>query len=88
MKKIEPRPRTVTIQLDAELAQLLDAVHLANGSLSTPTQLARAAVEAGLIRLAVPHQKSPSVDVREAIEEALNDIHRSRVDSACWELSH
>ena len=80
------KPRTVTLQLDAEMAALLDAVMVSHGSLSTPTQVLRSCAEAGLIRLAVACSQSPSASVRDEAKAALKHTHRSRIESACSKL--
>lgn len=77
------KPRTITIQLDAEMAGMLDAIMIAQGSLSTPTQVLRACAEAGLIRLVVEGSYSESESIKEASEKALSAIHPARIDRAC-----
>jgi len=83
---IKKKPRTVTIQLDAELARLLDAVTLSYGTVSTATQIARSACEQGLLRLAVAGSHSPVAEVANPLKAAVREMPRARVAGACCEV--
>jgi len=85
MKK-QIKPGTITIQLDPDTALLLAAVMVTQDTISTPTQIARSCLTAGLIRMAVACSHSPSPEFATPAEAALDRMPRSRIESACWEV--
>lgn len=85
MKK-DIKPGTITVQLDTETAALLKAVMVTQETMSTPTQMARSAMTAGLIRLAVACSHSPLPEYAEPCKAALAKIPTVRVQSACLAL--
>lgn len=79
------RPRTITIQVDEKLGDLLDAAMQRFGGMTTPTQLARHAMEMGLIRLAVVASHSDSA--AKVSKAALKACSASDIESACAKLA-
>lgn len=76
--------RTVTIQLDDKTAGLLDAALQRFGGMSTPTQLARYALELGLIRLTVVASHADSA--AKVGKAALKAYTAAEIEEACAKL--
>lgn len=83
MKQKDTKPETITIQLDEETAALLKAVMVTQDTMSTPTQMARSCLTAGLIRVAVACSHSPLADFARPAKAALARIPQVRIESAC-----